>query len=86
MMTASFQSIEFHFRSETEVLDGVSVMDVRGVILTAHYDDMVSTKSSGSMYLLVGALKHRIHVSTSTRQPTVSMRELKAHYKSVSSF
>ena len=71
MMTTYSKSIEFHFRSETEVLDGVSVMDVRGVILTAHYDDLVSIKTSASMYLLVGSQKHRIHVSTSTRQPTV---------------
>ena len=74
MMTTHSQSVEFHFRSETEVLDGVSVMDVRGVILTAHYDDLVSIKTSASMYLLVGSQKHRIHVSTSTRQPTVGSK------------
>ena len=61
-----------HSRSEIEEQGDVRVMDIRGVILTAHYTDMGSIQSSASMYLQVGDQRHRIHVTTSTRQPTVS--------------
>ena len=63
-----------YFRSETEEQGDVSIMDVRGVILTAHYIDMGSIQSSARMYLQVGDQRHRIHVTTSTRQPTVSRK------------
>lgn len=73
-MTDFLFTFSNYFRSETEEQGDVSIMDVRGVILTAHYTDMGSIKSSASVYLQVGDQRHRIHVTTSTRQPTVSRK------------
>ena len=58
-------------RSEIEEQGDVRVMDIRGVILTAHYINMGSPLSSSSLYLSVGAPRQRIHITTSTRHPTV---------------
>ena len=60
-------------RSEIEEQGDVRVMDIRGVILTAHYINMGSPLSSSSLYLSVGAPRQRIHITTSTRTPTVSI-------------
>ena len=60
-------------RSEIEEQGDVRVMDIRGVILTAHYINMGSLLSSSSLYLSVGAPRQRIHITTSTRHPTVSI-------------
>ena len=60
-------------RSEIEEQGDVRIMDIRGVILTAHYINMGSPLSSSSLYLSVGAPRQRIHITTSTRHPAVSI-------------
>ena len=60
-------------RSEIEEQGDVRVMDIRGVILTAHYINMGSLLSSSSLYLSVGGPRQRIHITTSTRHPAVSI-------------
>ena len=70
-------------RSEIEEQGDVGVMDIRGVILTAHYINMGSTLSSSSLYLTIGEPRQRIHVSTSTRHPTVSIVMKMGHASSL---
>ena len=60
-------------RSEIEEQGDVRIMDIRGVILTAHYINMGSLLSSSSLYLSVGGPRQRIHITTSTRHPAVSI-------------
>ena len=44
---------------------------VRGLVLTASYNDSTISTTSASMFLAVGRARHRLELSTSTREPRV---------------
>ena len=57
-------------RSELRDLQ-VEEGEVRGLVVTASYNDTSITTTTASMFLAVGRVRHRLELSTSTRQPRV---------------